>query len=152
MTLTGGCNPSDIIYSVDPATLTPPDICSTTATAYSVTVSATDGCSAAESCITTFDVAAYVDDLLLSACPDAQSFPTCSDQAAVTMAFNAWIAGLNAMTLTGGCNPSDIIYSVDPATLTPPDICSTTATAYSVTVSATDGCSAAESCITPLLM
>ena len=147
MTTTGGCNCGAIVFDLDPNTLSAPDICSATATTYTVTGSATDACGSTASCTSTFSVGAYADDLMIWGCPPAVVFGSCADQTEVTQAFNAWVGELNGLMATGGCNAGTISYSVDPSTLAMPDVCSADPTNYTVTTTLTDDCGSDVQCI-----
>jgi len=143
MTASGGCSPQ-VVYSQNPATLTKPLQCSNTQQSVSVQVFARDHCGQSQTVTCTFTVGAYPGGLAISACPGSPSLSGCATQAQIDNAWNAWVAGLQGMTASGGCSPQ-VVYSQNPATLTKPLQCSNTQQSVSVQVFARDHCGQSQS-------
>ena len=75
----------------------------------------------------------------LSDCPGNVTLDGCTDQAALDLAWNLWIAGLNGMSTSGLCNPT-LTYDPPLGSLTKPTICGDVEDSQQVIVTADDGC------------
>jgi hypothetical protein len=138
MTVQGGCYGGEISYDVDVDQLEQPVQCTNAEQSYRVIISASNQCETVQ-CTTRFVLRAYPDDLMLSDCPADVDLEGCTSDEDITTAWDAWIAGLNAMSSSGTCANS-VSYSVDPNSLTKPTQCGDSDQEYEVIVSASDLC------------
>lgn len=104
-------------------------------------VSIDDACGNTGACTVTFSYTLST-DITLSACPGGPMLDGCSTQAQIDAAWDAWITGLQNMTVSGGCNPR-IVYFEDLSTLPVPEDCANGQQQVSVSVFAFDRCSQA---------
>ncbi|MEZ5043923.1 MAG: SprB repeat-containing protein [Saprospiraceae bacterium] len=137
MSTNGLCNPT-LSYNPPLGNLTKPTICGNVQSSQQVIVTADDGCQQV-SCTTTFVLQTYPGGLALDDCPVPVELDGCTADAAVTTAWDAWIASLEAMEATGGCSP---VVSYDPPLdqLVQPSQCGEGDIVITVKVKATDLC------------
>ncbi|MEZ5043924.1 MAG: hypothetical protein R2828_28775 [Saprospiraceae bacterium] len=137
MKATGGCSPA-VSYDPPLDQLVQPSQCGNGDIVITVKVKATDLCDEKE-CSSSFTLKAYPGDLALDACPVPVELDGCTADAAITTAWDAWIASLEAMKATGGCSP---VVSYDPPLdqLSQPSQCGNGDIVITVKVTATDLC------------
>ena len=143
-TTIGGCNITTNVAEIPPL---PAFNCSQ-AINLSFSFAASDNCSgsSAVSCVSTFSVPAYNDDLIIQNCPSDESFPSCTPQSEVTLAFNTWIQAIQNISLIGGCYANALEISPDPTTITLPNACDPNGVNIVITATANDLCGYTEVC------
>ncbi len=139
MYATATCPPEAIVFDPPLAELTMPAECVTSQQQVSVNVSVANMCDEATTTCT-FTVEAYPDDLTLDECPGDSMLDGCSTTVEISAAWDAWIAGLQAMTEGGTCSDGTVVFDPPLGELTMPVQCLAEIQVISVTATAEDHC------------